>query len=317
MKNLEICYNTLDGRVNAVNGVDLSVCEGQTLGLVGETGAGKTSTALGILRLLPKKTGEMHCQEMLFDGRDLTKLPEYEMRRIRGGEIAMIFQDPMTSLNPLHTVGQQIAEVIKLHQDIPKEEVDKHVDLMMNRVNLPPGRKHEYPHQFSGGMKQRIVIAIALACNPRLLIADEPTTALDVTVQAQILNKIDELKQDLNTAMLLITHDLGIVAETCDHVAVMYAGEIVETGTLDDVFNNMQHPYTVGLFNSVPNMEEKSARLEPIRGLMPDPMDLPGGCKFHPRCPKAVERCNNEMPPVREKTGHKVRCFFAFGGSAD
>lgn len=234
------------------------------------------------------------------------------MFEIRGSQIAMIFQDPMTALNPLQRVGEQIAEVISLHRDQSKEETEKTVDEIMKSVGLPPDRKDEYPHQFSGGMKQRIVIAIALACNPSLLIADEPTTALDVTIQAQILHMIEELKRERNTSMILITHDLGIVVEMCSKVAIMYAGEIVESGTVEDIYGARQHPYTIGLFDSVPNLEDEQERLTPINGLMPDPVNLPKGCKFHPRCPYATERCKKEQPAnVEVSSGHFVQCHMA------
>lgn len=310
IQDLSVCYHGHNEEVMAVNGIDLEMEYGETLGLVGETGAGKTTTALSIMRLLPTRVGEITCGKIEFEGQELLELPEREMRVIRGNKIAMIFQDPMTSLNPLQTVGEQIGEAIKLHEDITKQHLSDKVDILMERVGLPKERKMEYPHQFSGGMKQRVMIAIALACNPILLIADEPTTALDVTIQAQILNMIEELKKEFETSMLLITHDLGVVVEMCDRVAIMYAGEIVETGTVKQIYAEPKHPYTVGLFNSVPNLEDTTHRLTPISGLMPDPTNLPCGCKFHPRCPKAFERCSEVSPTIIETIeGHKVKCL--------
>lgn len=314
IQDLRVCYHAYDDVVSAVNGISLSLKKGETLGLVGETGAGKTTTALSILRLLPKRTGEILGGEIYFDGTDLLTLPEKDMYAIRGSRIAMIFQDPMTALNPLQRVGDQIAEVISLHWNLSKQETAAKVDEIMESVGLPAERKEEYPHQFSGGMKQRIVIAIALACNPALLIADEPTTALDVTIQAQILHMIEELKRARDTSMILITHDLGIVVEMCSKVAIMYAGEIVEMGTVEDIYGNRQHPYTIGLFNSVPNLEDEQERLTSINGLMPDPANLPSGCKFHPRCPHAGERCRQMQPPNTEVSpGHFVQCYLAAG----
>ena len=312
VEDLTICYHAYDDVVHAVNHIDITLEEGETLGLVGETGAGKTTTALGIMGLLPKRTSEVVSGRILFRGKDLLRLSEKELCSIRGSQIAMIFQDPMTSLNPLQKVGDQIAEVLQLHRTLSREETAKKVDEIMESVGLPAARKEDYPHQFSGGMKQRIVIAIALACNPSLLIADEPTTALDVTIQAQILHMIDELKRDLDTSMILITHDLGIVVEMCNKVAIMYAGEIVEAGTVEDIYEDRRHPYTIGLFNSVPNLEDDRDRLTPINGLMPDPTDLPKGCRFHPRCPFATEQGGCEQPPnIEVAPGHSVRCHRA------
>ena len=312
INNLSICYHAYDDVVSAVNNINLSLEKGETLGLVGETGAGKTTTALSIMRLLPKRTGEVLNGEIIFNGQNLMELPEKDMFEIRGSQIAMIFQDPMTALNPLQRVGEQIAEVINLHRNQSKEETEKTVDEIMESVGLPASRKDEYPHQFSGGMKQRIVIAIALACNPALLIADEPTTALDVTIQAQILHMIEQLKRERNTSMILITHDLGIVVEMCSKVAIMYAGEIVEAGTVEDIYGARQHPNTIGLYDSVPNLEDEQERLTPINGLMPDPVNLPRGCKFHPRCPYATDRCMEEQPAnVEVAPGHFVQCHMA------
>ena len=309
IKNLEIQYQTDDGCAKAVNGIDLVLDEGDTLGLVGETGAGKTTTALGIMRLIPDPPGKYVNGEIDFDGRNLLELSEAEMRRIRGNQIAMIFQDPMTALNPVLRVDDQIAEVIRLHEKCSRKEALKRALEMLEMVGIPASRGSDYPHQFSGGMKQRVVIAIALACNPRLLIADEPTTALDVTIQAQVLNMMAELKKKFQTTMILITHDLGVVAQVCNKVAIMYAGEIVESGTLRDIFTSPLHPYTNGLFNSLPSVNATSNRLKPIAGLMPDPMNLPEGCKFSPRCPYATEVCRSTVPKAVEVSpGHFVKC---------
>lgn len=314
IKNLRVEYRTEGEAAKAVNGIDLSVRQGETLGLVGETGAGKTTTALSIMKLLPnpKRVSFMKADEMTFGDIDLLNASEAKMQTIRGSMISMIFQDPMTSLNPVLTVGAQIAEAIRLHlKDLSHEEVEKEVDRILSMVGIPPGRKKEYPHQFSGGMKQRVVIAIALSCNPSLLIADEPTTALDVTIQAQVLDMMSELKNRLGTSMLLITHDLGIVAETCDRVAVMYAGEIIEVGTVEDIFNgSVHHPYTVGLFGSIPDLEKETERLSPIAGLMPNPYELPTGCKFHPRCPRCMQKCRTEAPENHVHGTHQIRCHF-------
>ena len=309
IKGLTIHYTTENSTVKAVNGVDLAIGAGETLGLVGETGAGKTTTALGILRLVPDPPGKVVGGEIWFEGRNLMDLKIQEMREIRGEKISMIFQDPMTALNPVLRVVDQISEVVQLHQKCTKPQAKKRALEMLEMVGIQASRGNEYPNQFSGGMKQRVVIAIALACSPKLLIADEPTTALDVTIQAQILNKIGELKADFGTSMLLITHDLGIVAETCDKVAIMYAGQIIESGTLEQIFDNYMHTYTKGLFGSLPSLEKSVRRLSPIKGLMPDPSNLPEGCRFHPRCPNAEEGCSEDTPELVEvEPGHKVRC---------
>ena len=311
IQDLHVVYQSNDETVRAVNGISLSIGKQETLGLVGETGAGKTTTALSILRLLPDRIGKITSGSITYQGEDLLAKTPAQMRKIRGESIAMIFQDPMTSLNPVLTVGEQILEALELHNEEGKSkaELEARVDEMLELVSIPAARKKEYPHQFSGGMKQRVVIAMALACNPGLLIADEPTTALDVTIQAQVLAMIGELKEKLGTSMLLITHDLGVVAQTCDKVAIMYAGEIIEYGTVEDIFGDKpHHPYTVGLFGSIPNLTVDTDRLKPIAGLMPDPTDLPEGCKFHPRCPHCQARCKTECPPVIEKDGHIVQC---------
>ena len=311
IRDLSVVYATEDGVVRALNKATLQLHKGETLGLVGETGAGKTTLARGIMRLVPQPPGKITSGEVIYDGTDLLMLPEREMRQLRGRQISMIFQDPMTSLNPVMTVGHQIQEVITTHHPhLSKDEARKQAEEMLEMVGISASRYDDYPHQFSGGMKQRVVIAIALACNPQLLIADEPTTALDVTIQAQVLEMIHDLKRKNNTAMLLITHDLGVVAQNCDSVAIIYAGEVVEYGTLRQVYKQIMHPYTEGLFNSVPSLETTAKRLAAIDGMMPDPTDLPQGCKFADRCKYATERCRKEEPALVEMSdGHKVRCF--------
>ncbi len=310
IKDLSVIYKTDLETVEAVNGIDLKIGKGKTLGLVGETGAGKTTTALSILRLLPSNTGRILKGSIKFNDIDILSLDESKMREIRGDKIAMVFQDPMTSLNPVMTVGEQIAEAIILHNEkLSSEDIEKRVEEMLTMVGILPSRKIEYPHQFSGGMKQRVVIAMALACEPELLIADEPTTALDVTIQAQVLMMIKELRNRLGTSMLMITHDLGIVAKICDDVAVMYAGEIVEAGTVEDLFlGKSHHPYTVGLFGSIPNLYSRSKRLNPIPGLMPDPSNLPEGCVFAPRCKHCMDICTKVHPNNVTDGTHSLRC---------
>lgn len=311
VKDLHVHYITDTALVKAVNGVSFSLDKGETLGLVGETGAGKTTTALALLRLVPNPPGKIVGGSIFLEGEELLKYKESEMRKLRGNKIAMIFQDPMTSLNPVLPVGDQIAEVIKFHnKGISLADANKRAAAMLETVGIEAGRMGEYPHQFSGGMKQRVVIAIALACNPDILIADEPTTALDVTIQAQVLSLMKKLKKERGTSMIMITHDLGVVAEVCDKVAIMYAGEIVEYGTLDQVYRRPVHPYTKGLFASIPDLHKHVRRLTPIKGLMPDPSNLPEGCTFCPRCPAAMERCPKEAPQyVEVESGHMVKCF--------
>ena len=308
--NLKVDYVTDDGIVHALNGVILELVQGETLGLVGETGAGKTTMAKCIMGILPMRTGKIRSGEITFEEKNLLKCSEKELQSIRGAQIAMIFQDPMTSLNPVLTVGEQIAEAVENHERCGKARAMERAEEMLELVGIPAERVHEYPHQFSGGMKQRVVIAIALACNPKMLIADEPTTALDVTIQAQVLEMMQSLKRQLNTSMLLITHDLGVVAQNCDRVAVIYAGEIVEYGTVMDVFKRMKHPYTQGLFSSIPQINADVKRLNSIPGLMLDPTLDVEGCRFCDRCKYATEECRINHPELVEiESGHSVRCF--------
>lgn len=311
IRNLTVQYAADHAVVEAVNGINLSVERGESLGLVGETGAGKTTTALSIMQLLPDVGAKITSGNILYNGESVLSMSVAKKREYRGNKVSMIFQDPMTALNPILTVGDQIMEVIRLHTKLTKEQAGQRAVEMLEMVGISGGRFGDYPHQFSGGMKQRVVIAIALACNPQLLIADEPTTALDVTIQAQVLELMKQLIREKEMSMLLITHDLGVVAEVCEDVAVMYAGRIVEKGTADDVFNHMKHPYTEGLFDSLPNLKERGEELVPIRGLMPDPSDLPPGCAFSPRCPYATEACSAAVPGLRSVEGsstHFVAC---------
>ena len=309
IKNLSVEFRTDHGIVKALNNLDLSIAHGKTLGLVGETGAGKTTTGLSLLRLIPSPPGVITGGEIFLDGKDVLTMSEKEMQKLRGKYVAMIFQDPMTSLDPVMTVEDQIAEVIALHEEGTKQDAINHAREMLELVGIPGARGNEYPHQFSGGMKQRVVIAMALACNPKLLLADEPTTALDVTIQAQVLETMKGLREKFGSAMIMITHDLGIIAEVCDEVSVVYAGQIVEHGTLVDVFNHTRHPYTEGLFGSLPNIEIKRNRLSPIPGLMPDPTDLPKGCCFAPRCKYATPECEKARPAKKWLSDtHYVRC---------
>ncbi len=317
ISDLHVIYETDDDVFYAVNGVDLSIKRGEVLGLVGETGAGKTTIAISVLRLLPSKIGSICGGKIVYDGVEIHNANEERMQKIRGNKISMIFQDPMTSLNPSMKVGDQIAEVIQVHyRDLGSAEVEAKVDEMLQLVGIMPERKVDYPHQFSGGMKQRVVIAIALACQPDLLIADEPTTALDVTIQAQVLDMMGELRRKFNTAVILISHDLGVIAKMCDTVAIMYAGEIIEYGTAEDIYTGENHhPYTTGLFGSIPDLNSVTDRLKPIDGLMPDPSDLPSGCKFHPRCEKCMEICKIEVPDSYQLGTHRIKCHLYSGGS--
>ncbi|MCC8103278.1 MAG: ABC transporter ATP-binding protein [Clostridiales bacterium] len=316
IKDLVVEYSSGGQIVQAVNGVDLTVKKGKTLGLVGETGAGKTTIAKSILRILPTPPAKIQKGEIFLDGQDLLKLPEKEMMKVRGNKIAMIFQDPMTALNPTMTVGDQISEVVLQHNNYTKQQAQERTIEMLELVGIASVRYMDYPHQFSGGMKQRVVIAMALACNPELILADEPTTALDVTIQAQVLDMMRELREKFNTSMILITHDLGVVAETCDDVAVIYAGEIVEYGTREHIFRNPRHPYTLGLFGSLPKLDDDSKRLSPIHGLPPDPTNLPDGCKFGPRCPECTSECSKDQIMLEIEPGHFVRCCkFTAGGA--
>ena len=311
IKDLSVEYKTEDATVYAVNGLDINLDYGEALGLVGETGAGKTTSALSIMRLLPAGVGRVTSGSITLDGVDVLGSSKKKIAELRGDTVSMVFQDPMTSLNPVMTVGDQILEVLKIHRKtLSKNELNKAVDDIMEMVGIPSYRKKEYPHQFSGGMKQRIVIAIALVCEPKLILADEPTTALDVTIQAQMLALIADLKNRLNTAMILITHDLGVVAQVCEKVAVMYAGEIVESGTAEHIFSGRcRHPYTAGLFGAIPKLDEESRRLETIDGLMPDPTEKAEGCRFAPRCKYVDETCvNTAQGMVEAEPGHFIRC---------
>jgi len=308
VQDLVVHYVLEDETVEAVNGVSFSLKKGQTLGLVGETGAGKTSTALAILNLVQTPPGVIKNGTINVCGNNVLTMTPKQLEKIRGKDVSMIFQDPMTALNPVMTVGEQIAESIRYHEGLSmKDSIDKAVE-MLELVGIPGVRWVEYPHQFSGGMKQRVVIAIALACNPQVLLADEPTSALDVTIQAQVLDMMGDLKKKLGTALVMITHDLGVVAKVCDEVAVMYAGRIVEYGTLEDVFNTPMHPYTEGLFNSLPNIKDRAAELIPIPGLMPDPTKLPEGCAFEPRCRYAIEACKEPCTMRAVSDTHSLLC---------
>ena len=309
INNLFVEYFTKETVVHAVNGVNLKLDKGKTLGLVGETGAGKTSIAKSILRILPDVGARIPKGEIRFEGKDLLKVSEKEMRDIRGKKISMIFQDPMTALNPVQLVGEQIEEVVALHNPGTKESHRKRAEEMLELVGIPKQRYAEYPHQFSGGMKQRVIIAIALACNPELLLADEPTTALDVTIQAQVLRLIEQMRERIHTSMILITHDMGIVATHCDDVAVIYAGSIIEYGSKEQIFDHPSHPYTIGLFGAIPNMNVDEEWLHPIEGLPPDPANLPKGCPFHPRCKYSTDECRQKpIENVTTPDGHQCCC---------
>ena len=309
VKDLEVTYETKDETVRAVNGVSFDLNYGETIGLVGETGAGKTTIAKSIIGILPSPPAKIKNGRIELDGQNLFDLKEEEMRRIRGGRISMVFQDPMTALNPIKRVGWQIAEAIRYHEDVTKAQADEKAKEILRMVGISEDRFREYPHQFSGGMKQRVVLAIAVACSPDLLIADEPTSALDVTIQAQVLEMIGELQKKKNSAMILITHDFGIVAKTCNKVAVVYAGEIIEYGDVFQIFDRPMHPYTSGLFAAIPKMTDDVERLSPISGAPPDPTNLPKGCKFAPRCPYVHDKCSGEVPMFTMADGHQCKCF--------
>ena len=313
VKGLRTSFFTDDGEVPAVDNVDFHIRQGEVLGIVGESGCGKSVTSLSIMRLVPSPPGKIVSGEILFQDKDLTKLSDKEMRQIRGDDIAMIFQEPMTSLNPLFTIGNQLREALKIHKkDWSKSQIQERAVEMMKLVGLPRAEAllNEYPHQLSGGMRQRVMIAMALLCDPKVLIADEPTTALDVTIQAQILKLIKNLNERLDTAVLLITHDLGVVAETCERVVVMYAGKVVEEGPVHTIFNDPQHPYTRGLLESVPDMRFKKERLYSIPGNVPKPGSIKTGCKYAARCEFAFDRCRIEDPELYQTAeDHKTRCF--------
>ena len=310
VRDLRVEYRSGGATIYAVNGVSFDLERGKTIGLVGETGAGKTTIAKSILRILPDHATQSVSGEIIFDGKKTLEIPESEMQEIRGNDIAMIFQDPMTALNPVKTVVDQIAEGIALHQNMDKARSRRAAVKMLEMVGISEDRANEYPHQFSGGMKQRVVIAIALACKPALLIADEPTTALDVTIQAQVLDLIKHLREELGTSLILITHDLGVVADICDSVAVVYAGQVVEYGSLEDVFDNPSHPYTIGLFGALPDLSKSVSRLSPIDGLPPDPAEPIVGCAFAERCPRATDACRTAKVELHEVSpGHTTRCI--------
>ncbi len=312
VRGLTTHFFTEDGVVRAVENVSFEIFPGEIVSLVGESGCGKSVTGLSLLRLIPIPPGKILNGELLFEGRDLLTLEEREMERVRGNDISMIFQEPMTSLNPVFTIGNQIMEVLQLHQNLDKKEARRRAIEMLDKVKIPSPevRIDSYPHQLSGGMRQRAMIAMALSCQPKLLIADEPTTALDVTIQAQVLHLLKEIQREMGMAVMLITHDLGVVSEIADRVAVMYAGRIVESGPIEAIFGEMRHPYTKGLLESIPQLEEKKRRLNAIPGQVPNPMDLPSGCKFHPRCYLKVDDCKREEPPLFQVNGnHFSRCL--------
>ena len=310
IKDLIIHYETKDNVFEAVNNINLDIKKGKVLGLVGETGAGKTTIALSLMGLLPFPPTHIISGEIYFEGENLLEKSEKELRAIRGNKIGMIFQDPMTALNPIMKIGDQVREVIELHNKVSKAQAKKMAIEMLEKVGIRAERYSDYPHQFSGGMKQRVIIAIALACRPELLIADEPTTALDVTIQAQVLEMMKALQKELDTSVLMITHDFGVVAEICDECAVIYAGEIVEKGTVEDIFDHAMHPYTKGLFKSIPSLDRDEKRLNSISGLMSDPTSLPPYCSFYDRCPEHCDRCKEGNPETTEvSAGHFVKCY--------
>jgi len=312
VRNLKTYFYTDEGVVKAVDGLTYELHKGETLGIVGESGCGKSVHALSVMRLIPQPPGKIVEGEILFEGINLLKLPDDDMRKIRGNRIAMIFQEPMTSLNPVLTIGEQIAEAVMLHQRLNKKDAWDRAAEMLDKVKIPLAKERvrDYPHQFSGGMRQRVMIAMALSCNPSILVADEPTTALDVTIQAQILELMRELQQEFNMAIILITHNLGVVAETCDNVVVMYAGRPVEHATVQRIFRDPKHPYTWGLLHSIPKLYERKERLIPIEGQPPSLIDLPVGCTFAPRCPFAMEICVKQDPPdYAVGADHYAKCF--------
>lgn len=309
VKNLHVHYVTSDSAAKAVNGINFEIKEGEALGLVGETGAGKTTTALAVMQLIPDPPGMIVDGEIYFEGNNVIYNTDKENQAMRGNGISMIFQDPMTALNPIMTVGDQLSEVVLTHEKLSKAEAKKRVIELLEVVGVKSDRYDDYPHQFSGGQKQRVVIAMSLLCNPKLLIADEPTTALDVTIQAQVLEIINNLREKYKMAMILITHDLGVVAETCDKVAIMYAGQIVEAGTVREVYLHPRHPYTRGLFDSIPKLDDDSSELIPIEGAISNAADLPSGCYFHPRCRYCQDICRREAPPQQGKE-HRFMCHF-------
>ncbi|EGT2203919.1 ABC transporter ATP-binding protein [Clostridioides difficile] len=311
VKDLKVYFHTDKGIVKSVNGVSFNINEGETIGIVGESGCGKSVTAMSLMKLLP--TSKIEGGEIIFQGKDILKMNENELMRIRGNEISMIFQEPMTSLNPAFTVGSQIIEGIMLHQDLSKEEAKKKVIDMIKLVEIPRAEEiyNSYPHELSGGMRQRIMIAMALSCNPKLLIADEPTTALDVTIQAQILDIMKNIKEKLNTSIMMITHDLGVVVEMCDKVVVMYAGKIIEVAEVVELFKNPKHPYTIGLLKSKPVLgKNKDKRLYSIPGQVPNPIGIPDSCYFSDRCEKVCDKCRTQIPPLIElNSGHSIACW--------
>ncbi|MED4754552.1 ABC transporter ATP-binding protein [Brevibacillus choshinensis] len=312
VKQLKTHFKTANGIVKAVDGVDLTIYEGETVGIVGESGCGKSVTSLSVMGLLPKPMAYIEQGRILFSGRDITQLSEREMRKLRGNEISMIFQEPMTSLNPVFTIGQQLSEPLKQHTRLSKKEIRQAVIAMLQSVGIPRAEQimNEYPHQLSGGMRQRAMISLAMLCQPKLLIADEPTTALDVTIQAQILQLMKEIKARTNMAMMLITHDLGVVAEMCDRVTVMYAGQVVESADVRTIFNRPTHPYTQGLLASLPTSNERKGELQSIHGSVPRPDEVPVGCAFAPRCSYATDRCREERPPLIAIENQLCRCWF-------
>ena len=312
VNDLTTYFHVEEGVVKAVDGVSFEIYPGETLGVVGESGCGKSVTSLSIMRLIESPPGKIEKGEILFNGKDLTKLSQAQMRKIRGNDISMIFQEPMTSLNPVYTVGDQIMEAILIHKDVNKKEARRQAIDMLTKVGipLPEQRVDEYPHQLSGGMRQRVMIAMALSCDPQLLIADEPTTALDVTIQAQILELMNGLKDQFGMAIMMITHDLGVIAEVSDRVAVMYAGKIVEYTDVETLYANPKHPYTWGLMHSIPHIEKDLERLEAIPGNVPNPLDFPEGCKYNTRCPFATDKCRVDEPEIEEvEEGHHVACW--------